>query len=134
VPVPEGETGWKDQVADPEQRVITRVALVEEVLGVGHQIRRAEHVPDFVDFAAFHVLEHGNRSEGEIHPPVRRHPRVDATAAGVLDQRDQAVELGYTAPSPNREMETKLDSGRCPLRSCRVAKRTICSWTELSSR
>ena len=35
-------------------------------------------------------------------------------------------------PSPRNG--NQLSRGRCPRRNCSVAKRTICSWTELSSR
>ena len=88
------EPGREDQIADPEQLVIGRVALVEMVFGAGHQRRGAERVADLVDVPALEVLEHGNGADREVDSPVRRHAGVHAPAAVGLDQRDQLVDLG----------------------------------------
>ena len=83
-----------DEVVDPEQPVVARVALIEVVLGIGHQRGGAQRVADLVDVAALEVLEHGDRPDGEVLAPVRRHPGVRPPAAVALDHRDEAIELG----------------------------------------
>src|ERR1700752_680255 len=98
---------------DPEEPVVTWVAVVKEVLGIGHERRCAERVPDLIDVLAFEVLEDGDRSDGEIHPPVRWHAGVDAPAAVGFDHRDQPVQLctlgGIRAP---------LRVDRCGVAAC----------------
>ena len=87
-------SGGEDEVADPEQPVVGGVAVIEEVLRVGHQRRRPQGVPDLVDVAALEVLEHGHRPDGEVLAPVRGHPGVRPAAAVALDHRDKPIELG----------------------------------------
>ena len=86
--------GGDDEVVDPEQPVIARVALSEVVLGIGHQRGGAQRVADLVDVAALEVLEHRHRPDGEVLAPIGRHPGVRPPAAVALDHRDEAIELG----------------------------------------
>ena len=83
-----------DQVADPEEPVVPELGLVEVVLGAAHQRCGAERVTDFVDVTALEVLEDRDRADGEVNPPVGRHPGVDAPPAARPDQCDQPVDFG----------------------------------------
>ena len=79
---------------DPEQPVVTGVALIEVELGIGHQRGGAQRVADLVDVAALEILEHRDGADRELRAPVGRPSGVGPPAAGALDHRDEAIELG----------------------------------------
>ena len=82
-----------DDVADAEERVVARVGVVEEVLGVGHERRRAQRVADLVDVLALEVLEHGHRADEEVLAPVGRRAGVDAAPRVGAHVGEQLVDL-----------------------------------------
>jgi hypothetical protein len=83
--------GEDDQIADPEQDVVARIGVVEEVLGVGHQRRGPQRVPDLVDVLALEVLEHRDRADCEAVAPVRRLARATSSARASASRRKRRV-------------------------------------------
>ena len=84
-----------DDVADAEERVVARVALVEVVLGVGHERGRAQRVADLVDVLGLEVLEDRDRPDEEVLAPVGRQAGVDASVRVGADVGEQSVDLGF---------------------------------------
>ena len=82
-----------DEVPDAEERVVAGVALVEEVLGVGHERGGAQRVAHLVDVLALEVLEHRDRADEEVLAPVRGQAGVDPALRVGVDVGEQPVDL-----------------------------------------
>ncbi len=113
----------RDDVADAEERVVARVVLVEEVLGIGHERRRAQRVPDLVDVLALQVLEDGHRPDQEVVAPVGRRSGVDAAPGVRAHVGQQLVDLRVLLRV--RLRPAGRCSSRCGRRRCPCCSRPV---------
>ncbi len=83
----------RDDVADAEERVVARVGVIEEVLGVGHERCGPQRVAHLVDVLVLEVLEDRYRPHQELVAPIGRGAGVDTAPRVGLDVVEQRIDL-----------------------------------------